>query len=43
MMLPEGWLSGVSNTAKKRLAGNAVVPWQAEAALRLLLGHEVLR
>lgn len=36
MMLPEGWLAGVSNSTKKRLAGNAVVPRQAEAALRAL-------
>jgi DNA (cytosine-5)-methyltransferase 1 len=33
MMLPEGWLEGVSNTAKKRLAGNSVVPLQAMAAI----------
>jgi hypothetical protein len=37
MMLPEGWLDGMSNSAKKRLAGNSVVPLQAEAAIRLLL------
>lgn len=40
--MPEGWLDGISNTAKKRLAGNAVVAPQAELALRLLLdGWEV--
>lgn len=38
MMLPENWLSGVSNTAKKRLAGNAVVPLQAEVAIWSLTG-----
>lgn len=37
MMLPAGWLEGLSNTAKKRLAGNAVIPAQAVAALRQLL------
>ena len=36
-MLPKGWLDGMSNSAKKRLAGNSVVPLQAEAAIRLLL------
>gem|GEM_PF-4212002 len=36
-MLPENWLDGVSNSAKKRLAGNAVVPLQAVVALRLLM------
>jgi len=35
--MPKGWLDGVSNTAKKRLAGNAVVTSQAVAALSLLL------
>jgi len=37
MMLPEGWLAGVSNSAKKRLAGNAVCPLQAAAGVRLLV------
>jgi hypothetical protein len=37
MMLPEGWLGGVSNAAKKRLAGNACVPLQGEVAIRLLV------
>lgn len=37
MMLPEGWLDGIGGTAKKRLAGNGVVPPQAEMALRCLL------
>ena len=37
MGLPQGWLDvGISNTAKKRLSGNAVMPAQAVAALRLL-------
>jgi DNA (cytosine-5)-methyltransferase 1 len=36
MGMPAGWLDGVSNTAKKRLAGNAVVTRQAVAALTLL-------
>lgn len=38
MGMAEGWLDvGISNTAKKRLAGNAVVARQAEFALRLLV------
>lgn len=36
MGFPAGWLDGVSNTAKKKLAGNAVVTRQAEVALREL-------
>lgn len=37
MGLPAGWLDvGISNTAKKQLSGNAVVPAQAVAALREL-------
>jgi site-specific DNA-cytosine methylase len=39
MMLPEDWLAGLSNSAKKRLAGNAVCPPQAEQALRGLLAR----
>ena len=46
MMFPKGWLDGLSNGAKKRLAGNAVVTRQAVAALselgdRLLARAEV--
>lgn len=37
MGLPEGFLDGISNTAKKRLCGNAVVARQAVAALEELL------
>lgn len=37
MGMPVGWLDGISNTAKKRLCGNAVVSAQAEAALRELV------
>jgi DNA (cytosine-5)-methyltransferase 1 len=37
MMLPEGWLAGLTNGAKKRLAGNAVVPLQAQVAIWQLL------
>ena len=37
MMFPEGWLDGIGNSAKKRLAGNAVCSPQAAAALRLLV------
>lgn len=42
MGFPDGWLDTdppISNTAKKRLCGNAVVPRQAEAAVRLLLAR----
>lgn len=38
MMLPKGWLEGISNAAKKRVSGNAVVPAQARAMLGLLSG-----
>lgn len=34
--LPEGWLDGVSNSAKKRLAGNSVVWLQAAVAIHEL-------
>jgi len=37
MDIPEGLLDGLSNTAKKRLCGNAVVARCAETALRLLM------
>ena len=37
MMFPKGWLDGIGNSAKKRLAGNAVCSPQAAAALRLLV------
>ena len=37
MMFPEGWLSEVPNSAKKRLAGNAVCPPQAATAIRMLV------
>ena len=37
MRVPEGWLDGIGNSAKKRLAGNAVCSPQAAAALRLLV------
>ncbi len=36
MAIPPGTLDGISNTAKKRLCGNAVVAPAAELALRLL-------
>lgn len=39
MDVPEGWLNGISNTAKKRLCGNAVVARQAELALRALVAR----
>lgn len=43
MGLPPGYLDvpGVSAAAQKRLAGNGVVPQQAAAALRILLGLDV--
>jgi len=41
--MPQGWLDGVSNTAKKKLAGNAVVTRQAEAALRELTAKRLGR
>lgn len=42
MMLPAGWVDGVSNTAQKRLCGNAVVTRQAALALRVLLGETLV-
>lgn len=39
MTLPEGWLEGISNAAKRRVCGNAVVPAQATVALSILTGE----
>jgi len=37
MGLPSGWTQGVARTARLKMLGNAVVPQQAELAIRLLL------
>ena len=40
MALPDGWVTDLaSNRHALRLLGNAVVPMQAEAALRALLAR----
>jgi len=39
MMFQQGWLSAATPTAQRRLAGNAVVPPQAETALWALLAR----
>lgn len=45
MGLPAGWItdSGLSRTAELKIAGNGVVPQQAELALKLLLTEDILR
>jgi DNA (cytosine-5)-methyltransferase 1 len=45
MGLPPGWVTGVPGlprTARLRIIGNGVVPQQAAAALRLLIGAAAL-
>jgi DNA (cytosine-5)-methyltransferase 1 len=39
MGLPSGWTEGVARTARLKMLGNAVVPQQAELAIRLLLNQ----
>lgn len=45
MGLPAGWITdcGLSRTAELKMAGNGVVPQQAEYALRLLLSEDILQ
>lgn len=38
MGYPEGWVDGLNRTAALKALGNAVVPQQGEAALRILTG-----
>jgi DNA (cytosine-5)-methyltransferase 1 len=42
MGLPEGWITdvGLTRNEELKLAGNGVVPQQAELALRLLLNSD---